>query len=93
MPQVFTDPEELVAFADRLNIAKLVIEEERNRIGTMLKRLGSSWRDDEYEKFQTAFVAVQKTLEEFVKEVEKIVPQLRSDAQDIEQFQRANLPK
>lgn len=92
MAQVFTDPEELEAFADRLSMARQVIQQERVRIASMLKRLGSSWRDEEYRKFEAAFTAVQKVLDEFTKEVERVVPHLHQDAQDIKQFQQTRLP-
>lgn len=92
MAQVFTDPEELVAFANRLAGASQVIQQERNRISMMLKRLGSSWRDEEYRKFDAAFAVVQKVLDEFVKEVERVIPHLHQDAEDIKRFQQTSLP-
>lgn len=88
MELVLTDPEELEKFAQRLKAASLAIQELNAQIRSGLSRLGDSWRDAQYQEFASAFFRVQKVLQQFVSEAEKVVPQLLADADTIRRFQQ-----
>lgn len=86
MAQAIMDPEEVRRFAKEL---KRFNDDVSGRAGALQARfaaLGSSWQDQEQEKFAEEFIATMKVLKKFVEVSEKHTPFLLRKAQRIEQY-------
>lgn len=86
MPQVYVDPDrleefanKLVAFSQELNVIYQVLDGK-------LKALGSTWRDQEYEKFVNNFNESRKTLRDLLSEIEAVHPKIRQDVATIREY-------
>ncbi|MCL0040896.1 WXG100 family type VII secretion target [Thermodesulfovibrionales bacterium] len=86
MAQVHVDPEKLRRFAGELRQFTEVINNYFNLLSNEMNRLGSSWQDQEYEKFKRGFAPSRQMLQKFADESKKIVPLLEKDATDIEEY-------
>ncbi len=86
MAQAIMDPEEVRRFAKEL---KRFNDDVAGRAGALQARftaLGSSWQDQEQEKFAEEFISTMKVLKKFVEVSEKHTPFLLRKAQRIEQY-------
>lgn len=86
MAQIHVDPEKLRHFAGELKRTTEVISNYFNVLSNDLSRLGSSWQDQEYERFKRDFAPSRQILQRFALETEKIVPLLERDAAAIEDY-------
>jgi len=86
MAQVHVDPERLRRFAGELGRFTEVITNYFDVLSNELHRLGSSWQDQEYEKFRDSFAPSRQMLQKFANESKKIVPLLERDATAIEEY-------
>jgi uncharacterized protein YukE len=86
MTQVFVDPDELEAFASRLIAFSKDVEEIRQYLWGGLRNLGTTWRDQEFEKFQQAFLQIERFLQELVKEIQNVHPKILADARYIREY-------
>lgn len=86
MAQVFVDPERLEEFAARLVAFSRDVEEIRRVLQGSLQNLSATWRDQEFEQFQQAFVRVEKILLELMQEIQAVHPKLKADAQYIREY-------
>ena len=80
------DPEEVRRFAKEL---KRFNEDVQNKAGSLQARfaaLGSSWQDQEADKFAEEFVTTMKVLKKFMEVAEKHTPYLLRKAQRIEEY-------
>ena len=80
------DPEEVRRFAKEL---KRFNEDVQNRAGSLQARfaaLGSSWQDQEADKFAEEFVTTMKVLKKFMEVADKHTPYLLRKAQRIEEY-------
>lgn len=80
------DPEEVRRFAKAL---KQFNDDVQARAGVLQARfssLGSTWQDQEAEKFAEEFVTTMKVLKKFVEISEKHTPYLMRKAQRIEEY-------
>ena len=80
------DPGEVRRFASEL---KRFTDDVKVRAAALQARfvaLGSSWQDQEQEKFGEEFVSTMKALKKFVEVSEKHAPYLLRKAQRIEQY-------
>ena len=80
------DPEEVRRFAKAL---KQFNDDVQSRAGVLQARfaaLGSTWQDQEAEKFAEEFVSTMKVLRKFVEISEKHTPYLMRKAQRIEEY-------
>jgi uncharacterized protein YukE len=88
MPQAIMDPEEVRRFASEL---KRFNDDVQLRAGALQSRfaaLGSTWQDQEAEKFAEEFLTTMKVLKKFVEISEKHTPYLLRKAQRIEDYLR-----
>lgn len=80
------EPEEVRRFAKEL---KRFNDDVQNRAASLQARfvaLGSTWQDQEQEKFAEEFVATMKVLKKFMEISEKHTPFLLRKAQRIEEY-------
>jgi uncharacterized protein YukE len=80
------DPEEVRRFAKEL---KRFTDDLHSRAGSLQSRfvgLGSTWQDQEHEKFAEEFVSTMKALKKFIDVAEKHTPFLLRKAQRIEEY-------
>ena len=80
------DPEEVRRFAKEL---KRFNEDVQNKAGSLQARfaaLGSSWQDQEADKFAEEFVTTMKVLKKFMEVADKHTPYLLRKAQRIEEY-------
>jgi NAD(P)H-nitrite reductase large subunit len=86
MPQAIVDPEELRRFAQNLKKFNIQMQEQITVLGTQLKTLGKTWRDQEHRKFAEEFEAHIRVISRFIEITEEHVPYLLRKAQIIEQY-------
>ena len=86
MSQAIIDPEEVRKFAKEL---KRFNDDVQTRAGSLQARfaaLGSSWQDQEADKFAEEFVTTMKVLKKFMEVADKHTPYLLRKAQRIEEY-------
>lgn len=80
------DPEEVRRFAKELKRFNDDIASRAGALQARFNALGSSWQDQEQEKFAEEFVSTMKVLKKFVEVSEKHTPFLLRKAQRIEEY-------
>jgi uncharacterized protein YukE len=86
MAQAIMDPEEVRRFAAEL---KRFNDDMQTRAASLQGRfaaLGSTWQDQDHEKFAEEFTTTMKVLRKFIEISEKHTPYLLRKAQRIEQY-------
>ncbi len=86
MAQAIMDPEEVRRFAAELKRFNQDLQVRASSLQARFAALGSSWQDQEHEKFSDEFVATLKALRKFIEVSEKHTPYLLRKAQRIEQY-------
>jgi len=86
MAQAIMDPEEVRRFAAELKRFNQDLQVRASSLQARFAALGSSWQDQEHEKFSDEFVATMKALRKFIEVSEKHTPYLLRKAQRIEQY-------
>lgn len=80
------DPEEVRRFAKELKRFNDDVQVRASSLQARFAALGSSWQDQEQEKFAEEFVATMKMLKKFVEISERHTPYLLRKAQRIEEY-------
>lgn len=80
------DPEEVRRFAKELKRFNDDVQVRAAALQARFTALGSSWQDQEAEKFGEEFTTTMKVLKKFVEVSEKHTPYLLRKAQRIEQY-------
>jgi uncharacterized protein YukE len=88
MAEAFVYPERLRAFAHQLRGYSEVTANTTGSLSTQLQRLGTSWRDQEYERFAQEFHRAKTQLTALKAEIDKILPVIEADAQKAEVIHR-----
>lgn len=86
MSQAIADPAELRRFAGSL---KRFSEDLHNGLGTLhgqMVALGTSWRDQEHDKFVQEFEQTLAVIQQFIAAAEEHVPFLLRKAERIEEY-------
>jgi uncharacterized protein YukE len=86
MAQAIMDPEEVRRFAKELKRFNDDLQVRASALQSRFASLGSTWQDQEHEKFADEFVMTMKTLKKFVETSEKHTPYLLKKAQRIEDY-------
>ena len=86
MPQAVVDPDELRRFARNLKKFNDDLRERATTLATQLSALGSTWRDQEHEKFVQEFEQHLGALARFAEASDEHVPYLMRKAQHIEDY-------
>ena len=80
------DPEEVRRFAKELKRFNDDVQTRASSLQARFAALGSTWQDQEHEKFAEEFVATMKVLKKFMEISEKHTPFLLKKAQRIEDY-------
>jgi uncharacterized protein YukE len=86
MAQAIMDPEEVRRFAKELKRFNDDVQQKAQSLQARFAALGSTWQDQEQEKFAEEFITVMKVLKKFVEVSEKQTPFLLRKAQRIEEY-------
>jgi uncharacterized protein YukE len=86
MAQAIMDPEEVRRFASELKRFNDDIQSKASSLQARFAALGSTWQDQDAEKFAEEFVTTMKVLRKFTEVSEKHTPYLLRKAQRIEQY-------
>ncbi len=91
MLPVDVDPEKLKSFAGDLKKFNDNIQQTFDKLNQQTNRLSESWQDQEFEKFKCSFLPTLKSLQDFTSETDKVIPKLRQDAEDIEEYRKKSI--
>ncbi len=80
------DPEEVRRFAAELKRFNEDMQGRASALQARFAALGSTWQDQDHEKFAEDFVSTMKVLRKFMETSEKHTPYLLRKAQRIEQY-------
>ena len=80
------DPEEVRRFAKELKRFNDDIQVKAASLQARFTALGSTWQDQEHEKFSEEFITTMKVVKKFVEISEKHTPYLLRKAQRIEEY-------
>ncbi len=80
------DPEEVRRFASELKRFNDDIQNKASSLQARFAALGSTWQDQDHEKFAEEFITTMKVLRKFMEVAEKHTPYLLRKAQRIEQY-------
>ena len=86
MAQAIMDPEEVRRFAKELKRFNDDVQVKAGALQARFAALGSTWQDQEHEKFAEEFITTMKALKKFTEIAEKHTPFLLRKAQRIEQY-------
>ncbi len=80
------DPEEVRRFAAELKRFNDDVQQRASSLQTRFAALGTTWQDQDHEKFAEEFISTMKVLRKFTEISEKQTPFLLRKAQRIEQY-------
>jgi uncharacterized protein YukE len=80
------DPEEVRRFAKELKRFNDDVQVRASALQARFAALGSSWQDQEADKFSEEFISTMKVLKKFVEVSEHHTPYLLRKAQRIEEY-------
>jgi WXG100 family type VII secretion target len=86
MAQAIVDPEQLRKFARNLNQFSNELENRLGLLHAQMHSLGTSWRDQEQEKFAQEFDETMKVLARFVEATKQQIPFLMRKAERVEDY-------
>lgn len=86
MGQAIVDPEELRRFAARLKHFSGEVMTHMQTVQRQLQHLGSTWRDQEHQKFSEEFEQQLATFGRFVESTGEYVPYLLRKAERVEEY-------
>ncbi|MEO6052424.1 MAG: WXG100 family type VII secretion target [Chthoniobacterales bacterium] len=86
MAQAIMDPEEVLRFAKELKRFSEDVQARAASLQARFTALGSTWQDQEHEKFSEEFITTMKVLKKFTEVSEKHTPYLLRKAQRIEEY-------
>jgi len=89
MPQAVIDPDEVRQFARTLKKFNTNLRDNISSLGSQLTALGSSWRDQEHQKFADLFEQHMKDISRFSDTADEMVPYLLRKAEHIEEYLRS----
>lgn len=80
------DPEEVRRFAKELKRFNDDLQARAGALQTRFANLGTTWQDQEHEKFAEEFITTMKALKKFMEISEKHTPFLLRKARRIEEY-------
>jgi uncharacterized protein YukE len=86
MAQAIMDPEEVRRFASELKRFNDDVQAKASSLQARFAALGTTWQDQDHEKFAEEFITTMKVLRKFMEVSEKHTPFLLRKAQRIEQY-------
>jgi uncharacterized protein YukE len=88
---VYSDPERLREFASQLKAYNEFVEAMMASVREATKRLGETWRDPQFEEFETVLGRTRNLLVNFTIDTRQTVEMLKRDAQALEETQNVRL--
>jgi WXG100 family type VII secretion target len=85
-PQAVADPEEIERFAKNLKQFNEELESLTQRLNGQFSQLSSSWRDQEFQKFEQQFTQTMRTIHSFVRISNEQIPSLHKKAGALRQY-------
>jgi uncharacterized protein YukE len=85
-PQAIADPEEIERFAKELNQFNVGLHDISRRLTGQLSQLSSSWRDQEFMKFEQQFNQTMRNIQSFLRVSEPQVPLLIKKAKILRDY-------
>ena len=86
MAQAIMDPEEVRRFAKELKRFNEDLQSRAAALQARFSALGTTWQDDEQQKFADEFTTTMKAMRKFLEVSEKHTPYLLRKAQRIEEY-------
>lgn len=86
MPQAIVDPGELRRFAHQLKQFNMELQNQLASLQGQLLNLGSTWRDQEHNKFVEEFEHTAQVLNHFVQAADEHIPFLMRKADRAEEY-------
>lgn len=86
MAQAIMDPEEVRRFAKELKRFNDDVQVRAASLQARFASLGSSWQDQEHEKFAEEFLTTMKVIKKFTEISERHTPYLLRKAQRIDEY-------
>ena len=81
MPQAIIDPEELQRFAQNLKQFNEQLKQSSSRLNAQFTQLGSTWQDQEHQKFSKEYQDTMKVIARFLASSDQYIPFLLKKAQ------------
>jgi uncharacterized protein YukE len=66
MPQAIVNPEDLTKFAHNLKQFNAQLRQSMSQLNGQFSQLGSTWRDQEHQKFAQEYQQTMKVIERFL---------------------------
>lgn len=89
--EVINDAQVLREFSRTLKNFSQLLSESMGSLRNKTSQLGDSWRDDQFETFESELQRTQAILREFVTEAERVVPRLDHFADGIERVRQIGM--
>lgn len=70
------DPKEIRRFVTLLNKFNSELASKRKILNAQYKKLGETWQDPQYKKFESEFSSTMARLEQFERSANEIIPEL-----------------
>jgi uncharacterized protein YukE len=86
MPQAIVNPEELTKFAHNLKQFNAQLRQSMSQINGQFSQLGSTWRDQEHQKFAQEYQQTMKVIEHFLQTADQHIPFLLRKAERAREY-------
>lgn len=86
MPQAIVDPAELRLFAHNLKQFNTELQNQMAALHGQLLHLGSTWRDQEHQKFAEEFEQTLQVIHRFIDATDQHIPLLLRKADRVEEY-------
>ena len=90
--EIFASPERIKLLAENLVMTANSLRAEIRQTEDALRRLGSTWRDQEFNKFKRVFDRLSLKIDELESEIRKRNPELREDAERLTAYLQREIP-
>ena len=84
--QAIADPEEIERFAKELKHFNAELQSISQRLRGQFRQLGSSWRDQEFRKFEQQFEQTSKVIQTYLRSSEAQIPVLLKKAHTLREY-------
>jgi uncharacterized protein YukE len=79
--EIHASPGRIQGLADELRTFVTNLRSEIEKMNSEFHSLGSTWRDNEYDKFKRTLDRLKAQIEEVVQEISRREPELKEDAE------------
>lgn len=86
MPQAIVDPAEVRRFAQNLKQFNTELQSQMAALHGQLLNLGTTWRDQEHQKFADEFEQTMQVVKRFVEAADQHIPFLLRKADRVEEY-------